>query len=92
MTVQVMHGVKVPVFQVRFQVWVTDCGAANNVEAGNLRVPHKVIEGTSYRQKSFDGLLSYDFSDKVTLGVNGSILIQTLTLLQRTPEAMMTLV
>lgn len=45
-------------------------GAAN-VEAGNLRVPHKVIEGTSYRQKSFDGLLSYDFSDKVTLGVNG---------------------
>ena len=35
-------------------------GAAN-VEAGNLRVPHKVIEGTSYRQKSFDGLLSYDF-------------------------------
>lgn len=45
-------------------------GAAN-VETGNLRVPHKVIEGTSYRQKSFDGLLSYDFSDKVTLGVNG---------------------
>lgn len=62
-----------------------------NVEAGNLRVPHKVIEGTSYRQKSFDGLLSYDFSDKVTLGVMVSILIQTLTPPQRTPEAMMTL-
>lgn len=45
-------------------------GAANT-ESGNLRVPHETIENTGFRQKAFDGLLSYDFTDKITAGING---------------------
>ncbi|MBW7570362.1 TonB-dependent receptor plug domain-containing protein [Succinivibrio faecicola] len=45
-------------------------GAANS-ESGNLRVPHETVKNTGFRQKAFDGLLSYDFTDKITAGIKG---------------------
>ncbi|MGN1282187.1 MAG: TonB-dependent receptor plug domain-containing protein [Succinivibrio sp.] len=45
-------------------------GAANT-ESGNLREPHRTVENTGFRQKAFDGLLSYDFTDRLTAGING---------------------
>lgn len=44
---------------------------ASSSDNGDLRTAESTIEGTSFRQKNFDGMLSYDINDHVTVGING---------------------
>ncbi|MGN0916393.1 MAG: TonB-dependent receptor plug domain-containing protein [Succinivibrio sp.] len=44
---------------------------ASSVDSGNLRAPHQTVDNTGFRQKAVDGLLSYDLTEKLTVGING---------------------